>query len=191
MKLLLSLVLLVASFTTNAFATQFEYDLKVEGMKCAFCAYNVSKQLESLDGVVWDSVDVDLEQGRVRLQSNKELINTELVEVLLQAGFKLATVSRTEAAISERKQKSDQAVLLSVTMNSDRLSDGQFDAVLEALGAIAADRSGRVSIVAPVALETAILKPILVGRKTVIRVDFDQASGPDQTVVVSLSTPSG
>jgi len=106
-RIMLILALVSASLTTSAFAGQLEYDLKVEGMKCAFCAYSVSKQLESLDGVVAGSVNVDLEHGRVTLRS-------------------------------------DQAVLLRVTMNSDRLSAGDFDAVLEALGAIAVDRAGQL-----------------------------------------------
>ena len=187
MNILFASVLVIASLATSAFAGQLEYDLKVEGMKCAYCAYNVSKQLESLDGVVSDSVDVDLEQGRVTLQSETELEDAQLAEVLLQAGFQLGAVTRTEAVMSQLQQQSDRAVLLSVTMMSDRISDGEFDMVLEALGAIAAEQSGRVTVVGPGELETAILKPILVGRRTAIKVDYEPTNRPDEVVVVSLS----
>ena len=187
MKFIMSLVLLSASLATSAFAGQLEYDLKVEGMKCAYCAYNVSKQLETLDGVVADSVDVDLERGRVTLRSDAELEETQMGELLLRSGFQLAAVTRSEAVASQNPQRSDRAVLLSITMMSDRIRDGDFDAVLQALGDIAAERSGRVTVVGPVELETAILKPVLAGRGTVIKVHYKRASKPDQTVAVSVS----
>jgi len=186
-KFFLALVLVTASLGNNAVAGQLEYDLKVEGMKCAYCAYNVSKHLESLDGVVPKSVDVDLEQGKVVLRSESELEDARLAEVLLKAGFNLGTVSKTVAATSQRQQRSDLAVVLSVSMIADRVSGGEFDAVLEALGAVAAERSGRVTVVGPGELETAILKPVLAGRRTVIKVDFDRVNRPGQTVVVSVS----
>ena len=72
-------------------------------------------------------------------------------------------------------------------MNSDRIGDGDFDTVLEALGALAAERSGRVTVVDPGELETAILKPDLAGRRTVIKVDYEPTHQPDKAVVVSVS----
>ena len=188
MKFLMSLVLLSASLATSAFAEQLEYDLKVEGMKCAYCAYSVSKQLEFLAGVVADSVDVDLEQGRVMLRSETELEDARLAEVLLQAGFRLGTVSKAVAVTSQLQQQSAQIVLVSVTMMPDRIRDGDFDGVLEALGVIAAEQSGRVTVVGPGELETAILKPVLAGRRTVVKVDYEPTNRPDEAVVVSLST---
>jgi copper chaperone len=189
-KLLIALMLVIASLATNAFAEKVDYELKVEGMKCAYCAYNVSKQLESLDGVVPRSVDVDLEQGRVTLRSERELEDARLAAVLLKAGFRLGAVTNSVAVVSQIQQQSDQAVLLRLIMQSDRISDGEFDAVLEALGDLAAEQSGRISVVGPVELEDTILKPVLAGRSTVIKVDFDRTNRPGQTVVVSLSAPS-
>jgi copper chaperone len=189
-KFLIALMLVIASLATNAFAGKVEYELKVEGMKCAYCAYNVSKQLESLDGVVPRSVDVDLEQGRVTLRSERELEDARLAAVLLEAGFTLGTVTNSVAVVSQLQQRSDQAVLLRLIMQSDRISDGEFDAVLEALGDLAAEQSGQISVVGPGELEDAILKPVLAGRSTVIKVDFDRTNRPGQTVVVSLSAPS-
>lgn len=187
MKFLTSLMLLSASLAMSAFAGQLEYDLEVEGMKCAYCAYNVSKQLESLNGVVADSVDVDLERGRVTFRSDAELEKTQMGDLLLQSGFLLQAVTRSEAVAFHNPQRSDRVMLLSVTMMSDRIRDGDFDSVLEALGDIAAERSGRVTVVGPVDLETAILKPVLAGHSTVIKVNYKQASRPEQTVAVSVS----
>ena len=85
MKYIFTLVLISASFVTNAGADQFEYDLEVNGMVCAFCAYNVSKQLKTLDGVVSDTVDVDLDKGTVTLQSEQELDKSQIADLLLTA----------------------------------------------------------------------------------------------------------
>jgi len=186
MKYLLTLVLLTASIATNAGADQLEYDLEVNGMVCAFCAYNVSKQLRTLDGVVPDTVDVDLHKGRVTLQSEKELDKSQIADLLLTAGFKLGAVNEAIALNAESRRQRNEAAFLSMTISSDRLTNGQFDEVLEAIGAIAVQRSGRISVVGPADLELAILKPILMGRRTVIKVDYDRSVSLKETVAVSV-----
>ena len=169
-----------------------EYQLAIDcdrrhGMKCAFCAYNVSKQLESLDGVIPQTVNVDLDHGTVKLRSEKELDEARLADLLLQTGFKLGAATATAASTLQPRQPSDEAAILSVTMNAVELNEGGFDAILEELGAIAVQRSGRISVIGPGELEAAILKPVLAGRRSVIRVDYEQVNRPDQTVVVSVS----
>ncbi len=187
MKYLFVSILVTASFATDAVADQFEYDLEVSGMVCAFCAYNVSKQLKTHDGVVPDTVDVDLDNGRVKLQSGNKLDRTQLADLLLRAGFKLGAVNEAITLNTEPRRQRHEAAFLSMTISSDRLSDGQFDEVLEAIGAIAVQRSGRISIVGAADLELAILKPVLMGRRTVVKVDYDRVNQPDRSVTVSLS----
>ena len=187
MKFLIALSMVSMSIATNAVAGQLEYELEVNGMVCAFCAYNVSKQLKTLDGVVPDSVDVDLDKGTIKLQSEKELDRTQLADLLLTAGFELGAVTEAVALTPQPRRQSEEAVFLSVTMNSNRLNDGEFDAVLDALGAIAVQRSGRISVVGPSELEVAILRPVLAGRKTVIEVEYEPINRPDEAIVVSLS----
>jgi copper chaperone CopZ len=187
MKYFLALAMIGLSLAANADTKQLEYNLEVNGMKCAFCAYNVSKQLESLNGVIPQTVDVDLEQGAVVLRSEKPLDETQLADLLLQAGFTLGAVTEAAAPKTQHRQASDGAVLLSVTLNVDELNDGDFDAILEELGAIAVQRSGRITVVGSEELEVAILKPVLAGRRSVIKVDYEQINRPDQAVVVSVS----
>ena len=190
MNFLIALSMVSMSIATNAVADQLEYELEVNGMVCAFCAYNVSKQLKTLDGVVPDSVDVDLDKGRVKLQSGNKLDRSQLADLLLTAGFKLGTVTEAEALNVEPRRQRDEAVFLSMTLRSDRLGEGQFDEVLEAIGAMAVQRSVRISVVGPEELELAILKPVLMGRRTVIEVEYQSTNRPDQAVVVSLSANS-
>lgn len=187
MKHLIALALVGLPIAASAATNQLEYDLKVNGMVCAFCAYNVSKQIESLDGVLPKSVDVDLEHGAVALRSEKELNEAQLGDVLLQAGFTLAEVTKAALPAPQALAVPDETVLLSLTMMPDELEAGEFEMMLEELGAIAVQRSDRISVVAPGELEVAILRPVLAGRKTVIKVDYEQAAQPDQAVVVSVT----
>jgi copper chaperone CopZ len=187
MKYLLALTMIGLSLTANADTGQLEYDLEVEGMKCAFCAYNVSKQLQSLNGVMPQTVDVDLEQGAVTFRSDNTLDEKQLADLLLQAGFTLKAVTKAAASTTQPRHASDEVVFLSVTMHANELNDGEFDVILEELGTIAVRRSGRVSVAGPAELEVAILKPVLAGRKSVIKVDYEQLNRPDQAVVVSVS----
>jgi len=180
------LVLACMLFATNVPASDLDYTLEVKGMVCAYCAYNVSKQLKSLDGVVPDSVSVDLENGKVTLQSEKKLETTRLSKLLQKEGFSLGTVSETISAAMAARRKSDGSVVMSLTVDTDRLVDGQFDTMLEALGTIAAQRSGRISVVGPGELEETILKPVLAGRRTVIKVEYDRMNRPDNTIRINL-----
>ena len=189
MKYLIALAMISLPIAASTATNQLEYDLEVNGMKCAFCAYNVSKQLESLDGVIPQTVNVDLDHGTVKFRSEKELDEARLADLLLQTGFKLGAATATAASTStlQPRQPTDEAAILSVTMNAVELNEGGFDAILEELGAIAVQRSGRISVIGPGELEAAILKPVLAGRRAVIRVDYEQVNRPDQTVVVSVS----
>lgn len=190
MKFLIVLAMISLPIAVSGAANELQYDLEVSGMKCAFCAYNVSKQIESLDGVVPQSVDVDLEQGAVRLRSEKTLDETRLADLLLQAGFVLQAASSAAVSTPQSPHTTDKAVFLSVVMNADELNEGVFDAVLEELGAIAVRRSGRIHVVAPIELEVTILKPVLAGRQSVIKVNYEEVNRPDQTVVVSVAASS-
>ena len=187
MKFSIVLLMVSMSIASNAVADQIEYDLEVNGMVCAFCAYNVSKQLETLDGVVPDSVDVDLEKGRVKLRSRDKLDRGELADLILTAGFKLGAVSEAEASNSESQRRREEVAFLSMTISSERLSDGQFDELLEAIGTMAVQRSARIFVAGPEEFELAILKPVLMGRRTVMDVEYEPVNRPDQAVIVSLS----
>jgi len=187
MKHLIALVLISLPFTAGAATNEIGYDLKVDGMVCAFCAYNVSKQIETLDGVVPESVDVDLERGAVTLRSAELLDEDRLGDLLLQAGFTLAGVTKKSATTSHVLTVSDGPTFLTITMMADELEAGELDTMLEELGAIAAQRSGRITVVAPEELEVAILGPVLGGRKTVLKVDYEPAAESDRPIIVSVA----
>ena len=186
MKKFLFLSLLNVTFAANSFANGFNYELEVKGMVCSFCAYNVSKQLKTLDGVVDHSVTVDLDNGMVTLQSETQLQTSRLGEVIQAAGFQLGAVTETTVEAIESFQNAGGSVVVSLTLDADRLVEGQFDTVLIALGKIAAQRSGRIAFAGPEETEIAALQPVLMGRRPAIDVNFDQEVQAENTVFIEL-----
>ncbi len=186
MKNLLVLSLFYMLFASNSFANGFDYALEVKGMVCSFCAYSVSKQLRSLDGVVDHSVNVDLDSGMVTLQSEQKLQTTRLGEVIQAAGFQLGTVTETSLEAVTPLQNAEGSLVMSLTLNADRLVEGQFDALLKALGEIASQQSGRIAFAGPDKTEIATLMPVLMGRRPVIDVEYDRVTESDNTVLIKL-----
>ena len=186
MKQLIAVILFCVSFPTSTLADDVGYTLEVNGMFCAYCAYNVSKQLKNLDGVIPESVDVDLENDVVTLRSEKTLAKNRLTELVKSAGFQPGTVTETVLDTQETRPRPGGPVVMRLTFNADQLGDGKFDVMLEALGTIAAEQSARIAIEAPEELEVPILRPVLAGRKTVIDVVYQPVKQPIKPVLIDL-----
>ncbi|MCB0906343.1 MAG: heavy-metal-associated domain-containing protein [Nocardioidaceae bacterium] len=60
----------------------------VTGMTCHHCVMSVTEELSELAGV--ESVDVDLESGRVTVTSEAELGRDEVESAVTEAGYALA-----------------------------------------------------------------------------------------------------
>lgn len=180
-------LLLVVSTATNAVADDLEYELGVEGMVCAFCAYNVSRALRSLEGVVPDSIDVDLASGRITLRSSAKLEEAVLAGVVQDAGFELEALAETEAdSPPVAPAGANRRVLVSLTLDVDGLKEGEFDALLEAVGQWAAERRAGLAVAGPAAIEMRALRPILMGHTPALDVDFTEAIGPDNAVLINV-----
>lgn len=188
MKTLLTFVLIIASSAaTNAAAEAFEYTLEVKGMVCAFCAYNVSKQIESLSSVASGSVDVNLAEGRIEFRSEAQIEPATLSELVEAAGFELEAVAETAAAGGVSAiPESDVRVVVRLTVDADGLADGEFDALLEALGVLASERSAELSVRGSEELEMRALRPVLMGRRPAMDVRFEETVRPNNTVLLEL-----
>ena len=60
---------------------------QVQGMTCGHCVASVTEELSELPGV--QSVDVELETGRVTVTSAAELQRDEVAAAVLEAGYAL------------------------------------------------------------------------------------------------------
>ena len=94
----LSLLLPVA-----AFAAQTQYQLRVDGLACPFCAYGIEKELKRTDGVL--SLDIDINAGTVTVTMADGAAMTEekAQQIVKDAGFTLAGFEKVETATEGTK----------------------------------------------------------------------------------------
>lgn len=60
---------------------------QVQGMTCGHCVASVTEELTELPGV--ESVDVELETGRVRVTSSTEVQRADVEAAVTEAGYTL------------------------------------------------------------------------------------------------------
>lgn len=175
-KLFLRFVLLMSSaglitavFTTAAWANTYSYQAEVKGMVCAFCAYNVSKNVSSLAGVDADSVAVDLHGGRVSFYSSKIVNEDKLIAVFAGSGF---TISNLQMSVIEKSNIDLSATEPALVLTFDSTKTELYKSIVEAIGDIVASTSSQLLIMAPQADEEKLLKPLLMGRQQVIKIRF-------------------
>jgi copper chaperone CopZ len=77
------------SFTSFALASS--YTLKVDGMRCEYCAKHLERRLQTL-GVESAQFDLEARLVQFELPNGQALQNDELREVVENAGFQLLEV---------------------------------------------------------------------------------------------------
>jgi len=84
-----SVALLWGSFS---FAAGTQYDMRIDGLACPFCAYGIEKKFTKTEGV--KSVDIDLVKGLVIVTTNdeKSFKEAELKTIINDAGFTMKSV---------------------------------------------------------------------------------------------------
>ncbi len=76
-------------WNTAAFAAGTEYQLRVDGLACPFCAYGIEKKLKKTEGV--ESIDIDVNNGvvRVNVAEGVTLTEAQMAKLINDAGFTL------------------------------------------------------------------------------------------------------
>lgn len=97
--LALSLMLLPLA----AFAAQTQYQLRVDGLACPFCAYGIEKELKRTDGV--ERIDIDINAGTVTvtMADGATMTEAQAARIVKDAGFTLAGFKQVEAAAEGTK----------------------------------------------------------------------------------------
>ena len=90
-SLFITAFVLLWSSMTLAAGTQ--YDLRVDGLSCPFCAYGIEKKLKKTEGV--ESVDIDLHRGLVIVKTREgvKLTEAQMKRLVKDAGFTLISLS--------------------------------------------------------------------------------------------------
>lgn len=63
--------------------------IKVAGMTCQHCVNSVTEEVSELAGVV--SVNIDLASGNVEIESENELLATDLEAAVHEAGYEVVS----------------------------------------------------------------------------------------------------
>lgn len=96
MKQLLFGLLVALSITVDAHDT--EYQMRVDGLSCPFCAYGIEKKLKAISGV--KTVDVDLERGLVLVNGSDINLSDDQMKVLFQdAGFTFRSMEKSSVTL--------------------------------------------------------------------------------------------
>ena len=75
-------------------AAGHQYELRVDGLACPFCAYGVEKKVSALPGVTQVDIDIDAGKVLVTLADGANLTEAQSREAVAQAGFTLREFSR-------------------------------------------------------------------------------------------------
>jgi len=75
-------------------AAGYQYDLRVDGLACPFCAYGIEKKIINTEGVT--SIDFDLVKGLVIVKTSNKVSFTEpeLKIIIHDAGFTLKSMTK-------------------------------------------------------------------------------------------------
>jgi mercuric ion binding protein len=91
-------LVLVLLLPTGAFAAPGQYQLRVDGLACPFCAYGIEKQLKRTDGV--ENIDIDLDAGTVTVTmgGGARMTREQANRIVEDAGFTLRDFTEVPAS---------------------------------------------------------------------------------------------
>ncbi len=87
-----------------ASAAQTQYQLRVDGLACPFCAYGIEKELKRTDGV--ESLEIDINAGTVTVTMAEGATMTEdqAGRIVEDAGFTLGGFEEVRAQASNKPE---------------------------------------------------------------------------------------
>ena len=133
----------------SAWAEGYAYHARIDGMVCAFCAYNVGKTVGGLPGVEAESVRVDIESKLVDFNATAQLDFASVAAAISDSGFALTRLEMIEAPTLRGALFEETPVAV---LDLESVDISLYEAVLESLGAVASTQGMRLVIEAPEAL---------------------------------------
>lgn len=97
MKKLIAIMFMALTWSATVFAAGTQYQMRVDGLACPYCAYGIEKKLNKVDGV--EKIDVDLDKGLVivNVADGIKLSEEQMTQLFKDAGFTYR--SMTEQAL--------------------------------------------------------------------------------------------
>jgi len=82
--------------SVNAAAKDVQYELRVDGMTCPFCAATSEKALKKIEGVSLVSTDLEKATIRVCAAEEAEITDEKLTKLLKKKGFTYVSKTKQE-----------------------------------------------------------------------------------------------
>jgi len=95
MKKFIAMLILTLAWNAVAFAAGTQYQMRVDGLACPYCAYGIEKKLNKVDGV--EKIQVDLNKGLVTVNVGDGVTLTEpqMTQLFKDAGFTYRSMTET------------------------------------------------------------------------------------------------
>ena len=87
MKKLIAIIMLAFAWSAAILAAGTQYQMRVDGLACPYCAYGIEKKLNEIDGV--EKITVDLNKGLVTVNVGvgDKLSEERMIQLFKDAGF--------------------------------------------------------------------------------------------------------
>ena len=86
----------------SAFAAPSQYQLRVDGLACPFCAYGIEKELKRTDGVAGIAIDINAGTVTVTMAEGATLTEAKADRIVKDAGFTLSSFREVQAQASSK-----------------------------------------------------------------------------------------
>jgi len=88
-------VVMMFSAVSTSFAAGTNYNIRVDGLACPFCAYGIEKKFKKMDGI--SNIKVDLDEGLVSVDAKEgvELKEEAMKKLFNDSGFTYRSMKKT------------------------------------------------------------------------------------------------
>lgn len=160
-------------FSLPTWAQTLHHEAQIQGMVCAFCAYNAAQELKAIPDVDPVSVRVDPSEHRAVFEASRALEESVVADALESAGFHLVALKRTESMPRMPRNRTDVWVKL-------EFQASQLEAVatlLSALGDTAARTGGELRVTGPAESEKRVAKSLTMGKQAPVHLTYSVEPG--------------
>lgn len=112
MKKLTALMIVAVIWSAAALADGTQYQMRVDGLACPYCAYGIEKKLKKIDGV--EKFEVDLNNGlvTVNVAAGVTLTDAQMAKLFRDAGFTFRSMVTVPLDETKAQSKSKTGVIL-------------------------------------------------------------------------------
>ncbi|VAW93051.1 hypothetical protein MNBD_GAMMA23-844 [hydrothermal vent metagenome] len=88
-------VMVILSSLQVSFAAGTNYDIRVDGLACPFCAYGIEKKFKKMEGI--SNIKIDLDKGLVSVDAKEgvELKEDKMKTLFNDSGFTYRSMKTT------------------------------------------------------------------------------------------------